>query len=137
MATIWKKIKDARKIYNLTQKELAKKTWVNINTIFKIEQDKIINPTMDTLQLLSDWLGIDYWNWFEWERNIKIKNSYISISDENFKDLLDVASKLKDEEDLLWIKIWWIEILCSDSIDNYTALFIDKKSGKENWRMLV
>ncbi len=53
METIGSKIKELRKEQGLTQEELAKKADIPYATLLKIENDKVMNPTITTLKKIS------------------------------------------------------------------------------------
>ncbi|MEI6280983.1 MAG: helix-turn-helix transcriptional regulator [bacterium] len=56
--TIGQKIKDWRKIKNMTQDSLSKKAGIPYATIAKIESDVILNPSIGTVKKISQGLEI-------------------------------------------------------------------------------
>lgn len=55
---IGEKIKKIRNDQNLTQEELAQKAEISYITLVKIEQGKVENPTMKTLQKIAKALAV-------------------------------------------------------------------------------
>jgi len=55
---IGEKIKKIRNDLNLTQEELAQKAEISYITLVKIEQGKVENPTMKTLQKIAKALAV-------------------------------------------------------------------------------
>lgn len=62
-------IKDLRKEYNLTQKELSEKSGISVNVISRIEL-KSTNPTIDTLYKLFKGFDMDIWDYITSHRSI-------------------------------------------------------------------
>jgi len=56
--TIGEKIKEWRKMKDLTQDALAKKAEMPYTTLAKIESDVIQNPSLQTITKIADGLGI-------------------------------------------------------------------------------
>jgi len=56
--TIGEKIKEWRKMKDLTQDALAKKADMPYTTLAKIESDVIQNPSLQTITKIADGLGI-------------------------------------------------------------------------------
>lgn len=57
LAEFIKDIRDARDNDNITLKELKEKTKLGLEWIHKLEQGKILNPTVGSLQRLAEALG--------------------------------------------------------------------------------
>ena len=53
-----KNIKDYRKKTGLSQQALAVKSKISISTIYKLEQEVLKNPALDTLLVLSKVLNV-------------------------------------------------------------------------------
>jgi len=56
--TIGQKIKEWRKIKEMTQDSLAKKADIPYTTLAKIESDVILSPTLPTVTKIAEGLGI-------------------------------------------------------------------------------
>ena len=93
------RLEQRRKILGLTQKQVAEKAGMHVNTYSRILRDK--TTTVETLENLSKALETAMNFWWDDEANYAIDNTklYGKMANEIIKDLMDDKKRLKAQID--------------------------------------
>lgn len=92
------KIKQFRKVRNLTQSELSKETGIPRSTIQKYESGLIQNVSLDVVENISHALNVSPTNLVGWQSDEplveELIDNFLKLSDENQLLILQLTSRL-------------------------------------------
>ena len=118
--TLGQKLKTRREQLHLTQREVAAKVGVAIQTIYKYENEIVTNLPLDRLELLADALEVTPAYLMGWEE--------INSETEKKNDIIaDIVLRLRSDDDFLEISKTIYELTKEELTAAKTFLSVFKK----------